>query len=75
MIIPEILERLHQSCPKTIKTMNVRESETTRILTSSLICIARILIQTDHVQTVYINSTETSSDFFLLFVSNFAGLY
>jgi len=44
--------------------MNVRETETTGILINSLICIFRILIQTDHVQTVYINSTETSSDFF-----------
>jgi len=75
MIIPELLEKLHQSCPKTIKTMNVRETDTPGILISSLIWIFRILIQTDHVWTVYINFTETSSDFFLLFVSNFADLY
>jgi len=44
MIIPELLEKLHQSCPKTTNTMNVRENETTGILISSLICIFRILI-------------------------------
>jgi len=38
--IPELLEKLRQSCPKTIKTMNVRETETTGILIISL---------TDHV--------------------------
>jgi len=75
MIIPELLEKLHQSSPKTIKTMNVRETETIGILISSLICIFHILIQTDHVLTVYINSTETSSDFFFTFVCNFADLY
>jgi len=49
MIIPELVEKLHQSCQETIKTMNVRETETTGILISSLICIFRILIQPDHV--------------------------
>jgi len=32
MIIPELLEKLHQSCPKTVKAMNVKETETTGIL-------------------------------------------
>ena len=41
----------------------VRDMETTETLISSIICIFNVLMQTDHVWTVYIKPTDNSSDF------------
>ena len=63
MIIPYLLVKLHHSSPDTIKTVNGRDMETTETFISSLICIFSIIMLNDHVWTIYIQPTDSSSDF------------